>query len=207
MIALMLLACISDRGVVEVPVHAVPSAQGSFQAGGADVQLEWATLRLQDVGFEEPDSLSLLHLLNPISAAHAHPGHELDGDLAGEILGTWTLDLLGEPVLLGSAQLFEGDLATAHFDLHQVELRGTATLDGTATPFTWTLDFDEEVAGIDAPLSIDADAPPASLCLSIDTAGLLSRAAWNEEPAVLENTLRFGALSTANYTLETQCSP
>ncbi len=222
----LVLACVAlaacggeSRRSLEVPVHLVGSEATTFQgSGGAEVRLERAILVLSDLRLESPPAEARLRLPSPIRAAHAHPGHDFSGDTACELLGTWDLDLRSaEGLDAGSATCLEGDLATGRVRLSAepaLDLAGVVTLAGGAErDFHFEVPLDEEVSGIPIEVRLDADAPPSRLELAASPATMLSWSDWSTEDedqddlltlsdGVLGNTVSFGAVSTASFTLD-----
>lgn len=208
----LMFACIPDRELLSVPVTAEPG-EASFASGDATVQLTEASLTLSDLRLEAPAETARRWTL--ISSAHAHPGHESAGGVFGELIGEWTLDLLGEEVLLGESDCYEGSYATAHLTLSEATLAGTTTVDGTARAFSLVLSPEQAITGIDFILDLSAEAPPSGLVLSFDLQHALSFVDWRIDDADadgvltvadgdLGSTAQFGVVSTPTYTLSTE---
>lgn len=217
-LGLFALGCAADaRRSVSVPLVAVGGDAAAFTAAGeVAVTLDTATATVADLRLESPPEVSLRARLSPIRSAQAHPGHDFSGNVACELLGTWDLDLLGEPLDLGAATCLEGDLATGRVLLSGdavVVLAGTAVLpDATERAFDFALALDEEVVGIPIDATIDPDDLLAAITLTAHAATLLSWVDWNTEDrdgddlltlsdGLLSNTVPFGALSVSSWTL------
>ncbi len=206
--ALGLAACAHDhRENLSVPAHAVGLDPATFAAAdGVEVQLEGAWVVLADLRLEAP-----------ASTAAKHPGHDFSGDTSCELLGSWELDLLGDALDLGEVACLDGGLATGQVVLvgePAVVLTGTATLpDGTERVFRFELALDDEITGIPMDAYLDAAAPPVGLELGVSAATMLGFVDWSTEDddgdgilttidGLLGNTVPFGAVSTASYSLE-----
>jgi hypothetical protein len=174
-------------------------------ADGVEIELEEAWIVLADLRLEAPSS-----------GAAKHPGHDFSGATSCELLGSWELDLLGEPLELGEATCLDGELATGRVVLSAtpaLSLAGIASIpDGGERPFSFELDLDDEITGIPMDDYLDASAPPLRLVLGISPAAMLSFVDWSSEDSdgddllsieddLLGNTVTFGAVSTASFTL------
>ncbi|MBN1336711.1 MAG: hypothetical protein JXB39_12205 [Deltaproteobacteria bacterium] len=219
--ALAVLASCSpeSRGSLQIPVHLAGSDPATFVGSdGAEVRLDRALLVLSDLRLESPPTVARLRLPSPLRSAWAHPGHDFSGDTACELLGTWELDLLSDSGLdPGNATCLEGDLATGRVRLSAepaLDLAGEVTLEGgEKRSFHFEVFLDEEVAGIPIEARLDADAPPALLDLAASPATMLSWSDWSTEDedqdglltlsdGALGNTVPFGVVSTASFTLD-----
>ncbi len=218
-LAAFALACAPEqRATVMLPVSAQGGDGGTFVLGDeVELVLEEAWITFGDLRLEEPHEVSWRSRLAPIGSAWAHPGHDFSGDTVGELLGGWTLDLLGEPLELGEATCLEGSFATARFAIAgspAAFFAGVATLaDGSGLDFELELELDDEITGVPIGLELDAQAPPAGLALQAFPSTMLSFIQWSTpdedgdptlttaEGTVLEE-LRFGVMSTASYGLE-----
>ena len=214
MMLILLLACgAADRALLTVPVTFAGVAPDVAPAEGVTLTLTEASVTLSDLRMENPAQTALR--VPFISAAYAHPGHDFAGGLAGELTGTWTLDLLGEDVPLGDASCYEGDYATARVSASPdplTVLAGTATVDGTVTAFRFEVAPDQEITGLSFQTTMSADSPPAGLVLTIDLAQALSFVDWRTADAdgdatlttadgALANTVLFGVVATPTWTL------
>lgn len=203
---LALFACaVSNPVLLDVPV----TASATLPEG---ITLTTASLTVSDVQFESPATARARPVVFPgallVGRAEAHPGHDFDGGVAGELLGSWTLDLLGGPTLLGDARLYDGDYATA-----RLLLTGTASFAGTtADGAAFALDaaIEDDVTGIPFVASISGEAPPARLGLTVDVAHLLSFVSFGDTDgdAIVTtadgdtaSTFRFGVTATPTFSL------
>lgn len=220
MIAVAWLGCsVEDRLPIELPVRAGPLGEAAFtRPDGAEVALTAAVVTFSDLRLEEPaeaDGSAWLRALWPVSEAVAHPGHDPSGSVAAELLGTFTVDLLGDDVPLGVADGYEGAFATG-----RVHVAGTAaSFTGTFTPpggepLPLSIDVaaDQDVLGIPFPETLDAEAPPASVDLRFDLAAALAfveaqvvdedgDGALTAADATFANTVRFGVVATPTWSL------
>lgn len=213
------LACVDESPVLlSIPVIFQPLPEARLLlADGSSLELQEARLTVADLRLERPVEKQALRW-NPLqpTQALAHPGHEFSGNVAGELLGTYTLDLLGEPTTLGQAQLYTGQFATAQLHLPGetqgpiLTLAGVREYDGARLPVTLTLSLEYEVHGISFEHDITPDSQAAQLVLELDLAHMLSFLDWSagdenqdgeltlEDPSVY-NPLVFGVSSTPSY--------
>lgn len=210
MVVLWLASCAVDRQLVQVPVREVGSASEFSPESGVDVRIDRAVLHVADFRFEGPATASW-SLPSLSSTAWAHPGHDFAGEVGGELVGTFEVDVLGEERELGIAECFEGTYATARFDLRgPVELEGIATVDGQDRPFRFHFEAEEDISGVPFEAVIEPGDP--SVLLAIDLEHALSFVDWrtpdDDGDAVLTlsdgqiaNTFTFGVHSTATYTM------
>lgn len=216
------LSCVGESPtLMQVPVIFQPlTGSQLLLPDGSTLELSEARLRLADLRLERPVESQAWHW-NPLkpAQAQAHPGHEFSGNVAGELLGTYTLDLLGEPVTLGQAQLYTGTFATAQLHLpgdsqgEVLWLKGThQTLEGLLLPVELSLSLEYEVHGIAFEYELAETAQESSLNLSLDVAHMLSFLDWSigdedgdgrltlSDPSVY-NPLVFGVSATPSYQL------
>jgi hypothetical protein len=130
----------------------------TLEVGGAAVTLDAATATVVDLRFEAPpEEVAAFGL---VSSAIAHPGHDFSGATEGELLGSYDLDLLGSPSVLGEASMLPGAYATARFTLASARLAGTwgdRSFDLAITP-------DREITGVPfVATAADGDAPEIGL--------------------------------------------
>lgn len=213
-LGVMVSAC-QDKGrqSVSVPIEVVPSSAEVSGSEGAVVRLTEASVSFADLHLYGPSASARVYPSVFIRPAHAHPGHSAAGDLSGELLGSWTVDLLGETVALGEARCWEGEVATGSLELVGVaSLVGEATVDGQVVPFAFAPPLDASVGGIAVGLELDADSEQPTLQLAVDLSHVLSFVRWNTEDddsdgvlttadGELGNTVPFGLQSTAAYSL------
>lgn len=215
LVALALGGCsIDERLMVQVPVVAGSGAEGTFAApDGGTVTLDAATVTFADLRLEEPPATDLLAAVYGlvVPVAQAHPGHDYPGDVAGELLGEFTVDLLAPDADIGVASCYEGPYATGRVRLTAVHLEGThVDLAGVGTPFAFDLALDDDIIGIPFVADLDAAAPPAALGIRFDPAQALAHVDWTAPTAgdvatvddeIYGNTVRFGVLATPAWTL------
>lgn len=212
MTLLLLLACVEDRDLLEVPVTALPAEAELAPAEGVLVHLEEAMVSLGALRIDAPSELVRFSV---IRTARAHPGHGSTGGVVGELLGAQTLDLLGEATELGALMLYEGEAAEARLELLPEpawSLAGTAEVDGELRSFSFSLAPDEEVTGVPFEHTVDAEAPPSRITLSLDLDHALSFVDWRtpdedgdaqltELDGDLLETAHFGLVATPTYAL------
>lgn len=210
-------ACVADRVLLGVPVEVEPAVATVTPGDGVEITVTRATVTLQDLRLEGPadTTASVWPSLWPISSAHAHPGHDFEGGLQGELAGTWAVDLLVGVPELGLADCYDGAYATARFRLPAgaaVQLEGTARVDGTDRSFALEVFPDREITGIPFEVTMAADAPPTRMVLTSDLTHALSFVDWRTPDGdadgvlttadgALENTVTFGVVSTPAWTL------
>jgi hypothetical protein len=214
MLLTLLLACgTTDRALLSVPVTFKGATADVAPVDGVAVTLTEASVTVFDVRME--GLAQTAWRWSPIATAQAHPGHDFAGDVAGELTGTWTLDLLGGDALLGDASCYEGEYATGRISLLADPVSvfaGTATVDGVATPFRFEVAPDQEITGLSFETTMAADTPPSGISLSVDLAHALSFADWRTIDAdadgtlttadgALANTVLFGLVATPTWTL------
>jgi hypothetical protein len=212
--------CVEPRVTIDVPI--VGGGTGVVELatvdGGAvtfdEVQVTFADLRLEEPA--ESSVASALRALSPIQAAYAHPGHDYPGDVAGELLGTFTVDVLAPDSELGVARCYEGAYATGRVTLAGAvaAISGTYTsAAGDAWPFRFEVDADQEIAGIPFEATMSAGDPPTSVDVRFDLHGALSHVDWTAPDTdadgaltnadeTYSNTVRFGVVATPSWTLE-----
>jgi hypothetical protein len=212
----LVIGCAEDRTLLSVPVHLSPSPTTLALADGVTIELTTASLTLSDLRLEAPaETASVRRSWSLIPTAHAHPGHDFAGEVAGELTGTWAIDLLGEDTPLGEAACYDGAYATARLHLLPepvAVLEGTATVDGQARPFSFAVAPDQEITGLPFEATLDADAPPAGIALSVDLAHALSFVDWTTPDddgddllttadGELDNTVLFGVVSSPTFSV------
>lgn len=190
-----------EPALVGVAVDAGPVGDGmQFEtAEGYSVTLDHGVVVLGDLHFHEPKSVATrgrcgagaLWGLAAASVAQAHPGHDMSGDVKGELPGIFAVDLTAAAVPVGDALFYEGPYATASLLIeqdgvdgdagledgdpaadHSLYLAGTASAGGDDLPFELVLEHGEAVLGIPFDLQVDEGAEP-SLVLRVDAASIL----------------------------------
>ena len=213
----LLTGCATDRTLLEVPVTVAAAPSEVTTDDGIALTLTSASYALADLRFEYPaqTTASLWEALSPIASAYAHPGHDFNGGIGGELLGSWTIDLLAGPSELGQAAIYDGEYATGHLTLPPegtVALTGTASTAAGERAFRFELLPDQEVTGIPFEVTIDPDRPPTGITLDVDLGHALSFVDWTTEDAdgddvltsadgALENTVSFGVVATPSFHL------
>ena len=233
-----------EPALVSVPIEAVSVQPAPFTTAlGYDVDLDAGVVVLGDLHFEEPKSVEEFHMevpvvrvlrsvLGPVKA-HAHPGHDMSGDVKGELAGTYFVDLLADATLLGDGAFYEGTYETASLALHQDGVDGDAGLEpggltaghtlvlaGTASDATGDYLFDLVVDHTQTILGIPFDVTVAqgdvpSLTLTVDTAEILGHLEFADLDADgdgtitlddegVSNPLLFGLESNLVYRYEIQ---
>lgn len=214
-LVLLAAACTADPVLLQVPVRVAPAAD-TFTVGEVDIHLDQASAVLGDLRMERPedDTARLIAPWLPTPAARAHPGHDEAGGVAGELVGSWTVDLLAGADL-DTASLYDGPYATARITLPadgEVVLIGTATVRSVPRAFELRVTPDQEITGMPFAVTVDAEAPPAGLQVSADLAHALSFIDWSTPDdddddtlttadGALANTALFGVVSTPTWTL------
>lgn len=217
---LALVGCvIDDRLPLDVPIVAGGTGIVTLpSADGGTVTLESAAITFTDLRLEEPagtDLASVLTAISPFGTAYAHPGHDYPGDVAGELLGTFTVDLLGPDAELGLAGCYEGAFSTG-----RVSVSGTvAVLAGSHTdaaggvrPFRFAVEADEDIIGIPFEALLVAGNPPDHVALRFDLANALRFVDWSAPDTdgdgvltvaddVYGNTALFGVVATPTWSL------
>ncbi|MFT4622233.1 MAG: hypothetical protein ACI8PZ_000889 [Myxococcota bacterium] len=141
-----------------------------------------AAVEISDLRLHWPSTAGL----TPLTAAWAHPGHGVAGDVGAELLGQWQLD--DEPRALGELAAYAGHYVEASFTVHTVEL----TRDGE----TLALDVDQDVTGLPVSLRLRG---PEQLTLTWSADAALSEA---DPDAITDEAVRFGVVSTRAWMLE-----
>jgi len=211
----LIAGCAADRTLLAVPVTVDAAAPSVTDDAGMAITLTAATYTLADVRFEAPavTTAGLSRWLSPVATALAHPGHDFTGDVAGELVGRWEVDLLGGPSALGRAAMYDGVYATGHLTLPaegRVRLAGTAHTDAGDRAFDFEIVPDQPVTGIPFDATIDAAAPPEGITLSVELGHALSFVDWSTasdgpltvSDGVLANTVLFGVVATPSFRLE-----
>lgn len=206
-----LAACNVDRAPVVLPVRHEASSAQVTPSDGVEVQLDTAEIQIADFRFEGPASASW-RFPSPFASAWAHPGHDFAGQVGGELVGTFALDLIGEGGPLGDADCFEGTYATARFDITgPVVFTGTATVDGVSRPFAFEYDADDDISGLPFEGVLDPEVARTTV-LAVDLGQMLSFVDWRTPDddgdgvltladGVVANTFPFGVLSTASFSM------
>jgi hypothetical protein len=207
-----LAACTVDQpALVGVPVSAGGAWTGAATLDGVPVRLDEASVTFADLRLKAP-AAPVVRFGGFGAAAWAHPGHDFAGDVVGELLGSFTVDLLGEDTPIGEATCYAGATETATIQLAgEVRLVGVATVDGVDRPFRLIVTEDTLVDGIPFEATIAAESPSPLLVLA-DPAELLSHVDLRTPDAdgdgaltiadgVVENTLRFGARSVLAWSI------
>ncbi len=204
------------RGELQATVVAVPVSETTWQdADGNLFELQHASIALENLYLHERGntraaSWSPMGLF--VGTAYAHPGHDDSGDVAGELLGSWPIDLLGGETELGQAILFEGALASATLGLADaaVVLQGAVTdPSGTVRPFDFEVWPSQDLTGLPFDAAFSATERP-TLHVEVDAAWILSFVDWQaddtdgdgvltEADADLEALVLFGVHSTGAY--------
>lgn len=183
--ALLLLSCgePTEAPRVELPVVVDASGLRSTTTNvGFEVEVTRARLAFGDLDFIVDDESSEASLLRNLSnaivpTAHAHPGHQHDGQIGGELLGHFAIDWLADDGRdLGDATLIASEYGSANFTYrrgstdglstddplvgHTAIISGTASRSGESRDFTVIIDAPEDRQLVGAPFehSIDEDA-------------------------------------------------
>ncbi len=213
-----LAACAQEsRQSLGFPAVAQSLDEASFvDDEGVEITLSEAWVQVSDLRLESPSATARRWRPRLIATAWAHPGHDFSGATSCELLGDLEVDLLAEPAELGELACLDGELATGRVWMSgepTLLLAGTALLlDDSDRSFRFELTLDEEITGIPVEATLDAEAPPAGLTLGLSPATMLSWVDWSSEDsdgddilttadALLGNTVPFGAVSTASYSL------
>lgn len=229
-----------EPALATVPVQIATARDGVFTTDlGYEIVLGMGILVLGDMQFHTPTSEEValgpapaFRWLTGPAVAHAHPGHDMAGDVRGEWAGTTYVDLLSEPREVGEATFYEGTYATASLSLHQDGVDGdagmpfghpaegrTVVLEGTASdfdlhvPFALLIDHSKTVAGI--PFEVDVDAlDPPSLTLRVDPARILAHLDFADlyagtgnltmDDEEVANRVLFGLESNLSYSFENE---
>lgn len=220
-ICVVFVACQPDRELIDMAAttRAIPT-EIALENGGT-ATLTTATATFGDLVFEQPARTTALSWLSPIQTATAHPGHDFAGGVGGELLGEWTVDWLADDLSLGTAQLYEGEYATARLFLPpetHITLAGDAVIDGKTVAFDLDLVADQPITGISFVHIVDPLDPPAALVVSFDPAHALAFIDWDtpdddgdglltETDGDIANTSRFGLTATPSWHLSLEDQP
>ena len=212
MIWLLMFGCVPDRPLVPVELTLRPLDETlPTLEDGRTLELTEARIVLASLALYEPESELALTWPLGATVAHAHPGHEADGDnVAALALNDLEVDLLGDDLPIEGLQIYAGAVGTA-----SIMLTGEAHFAGTLgdTAVDLTLPVEHVVSGIPASFDVDEATPP-SLVLATSSSRLLTWTPFDTDPGAdgvlttddsesLTNGLRFGVLSTTAWTLET----
>ncbi|MBT8494758.1 MAG: hypothetical protein KJO07_17005 [Deltaproteobacteria bacterium] len=191
LMALLLAACSggNESTTVDLQVVTAPLDTATVTTDlGFQITLSEARLTVADVLFttgENEQSLASRVWEWIVPSAHAHPGHFGGGEVAGELLGNFTLDWQDTAQPLGTATLItgpftgvdfllrrseDGELGDPAFDGHSFYAAGTAEKDGQSYPFTALVRFADGTAVIGAYFVAEIDDSSAgtlSLALSL----------------------------------------
>lgn len=213
--ALALPACVGDtRALFDAPVTARADWGGApgtctFDDGTA-ASFSTATLTLSHLRFEAPAEEA---------ERPAHPGHNNFGEIIGELLGTYTVDLLSDEILLGTGAFYAGDYATARLWIPAEEGGVGFTLTGETSgtagvwPVELALPLQHEVSGV--PFEVALDAAPPAVRLRFAPCEALSWVEWTDQDgngrldgsdATFTNTVAYGVLSNLSYSLDTHAA-
>ena len=219
----ILTGCIaeSNRVLVSIPVLAGSNLEDTSLtlSTGEILQLSTSTITLSNLRMQVPaDPVErLVH-----TGKTQHPGHNNSGDVAGELLGTWVVDLLGDPITLGDASVYTGSFATASLELPGDESTGIPLVitlggdlvrsDGNTVPFVFEASRSYNVQGIGFEVEVTEDAVPSQLNLTLDMDHMISYVDWTQTDTDgdgkltladgdLYNTFMFGVESTPTYQL------
>lgn len=220
-LVLALAGCGAEgRRSMTVPVTAGGAGAEPFAASdGGTVALSEASIAFSDLRLEEPAAdegatARVFRLLSPIQAAYAHPGHDYPGDVTGELLGAFTVDLLADDQDLGGALCYEGRYATGRVSLAGTAaiLAGTHTGPGGDRAFRFVVPAEQDIIGIPFEVDLSADAPPTSIGLGFDPAKALQFVDWTGDDGdgdgvltvadgTFANTATFGVVATPTWSL------
>lgn len=202
------------RALLFIPVDFHPGESGVIYPGDeVEITLKEASISIEDIRLESP--LTASNRANP-EGLMAHPGHEGSGEVGGELLGTFTLDLLGGRQALGEASVYTGTYATASLGLAaspELLLRGDAWVGERLRPFDFEVALSGRVEGMEFEGEISGDGAAPSITLRVDVAHILSFGDWETEDSdgdgvltladgAFENTIPFGVLSTPSWGLD-----
>lgn len=227
-LAVVAVGCPStdEPQLVGVAVEAVSARTDTFDTdSGYEVTLQRGSVWVGDLHFHEPKDVEEQALLRPHrwllgpSTAHAHPGHDMSGDVRGELAGSFAVDLLAPAASLGEAEFYEGPYETASLLLEQdgedgptADLAGVAS-DGVDTiPFAFVVQHPKTILGIPFEAEVDAATPP-TLVLTLDPAEILGHLDFlildddgdgvvTEEDDGVRNPLAFGLESNLVFRYE-----
>ncbi len=222
--------------LISIPIEAASAQPAAFQtAAGYDVELDEGVVVLGALLFNEPAEVASAprrpwQLFAP-AVAHAHPGHDMAGDVQGEWAGTTFVDLLAPPAIVGDGSFYEGSYETASLDLlqdgvdgdagleaahpaagHTLYLSGTADDGNGSIPFEFVVDHTKTILGLPFEATVaQGDAPTVTLL--VDPAEILGHLAFadldddgdgqiTQDDENASNPLMFGVESTLAYAFE-----
>jgi hypothetical protein len=213
---------VTDREPLTLAVRAGGTGVSTLSPdGGGKVELTTFVVTFSDLRLEEPVSEGLTARLAPLvvpAAAWAHPGHDYPGDVAAELLGTWSVDLLAPDVALGEAAGYAGEFATARLVLggEVARLEGTWTdPDGVTLPFRFVVDATQPITDLPFEATLSADTLQPVVVVRFDVVHALSFVDWSagdedgdgvltEADGSFGNTVQFGVVSTDTWSAELQ---
>jgi len=155
-----------EPALVSVPIEAVSAQPATFTTAlGYDIDLDTGVIVLGALQFHEPKSVEELNMEAPMAralrsvwgpaVAHAHPGHDMSGNVKGEWARTTFLDLLSPATVVGDGSFYEGAYETASLTLHQDGADGDAGLDASSPAAGHTLVLSGTADDGDGPISFD----------------------------------------------------
>ncbi len=216
-----------EPALVTVPIEAGSAQPAGFTTAlGYDVELDTAVIVLGALHFHEPKSVEELHMQAPLArmlraalgpaTAHAHPGHDMSGDVKGEWPGTTSVDLLAPAAVVGEGSFYEGTYETASLELqqdgvdgdagldaghpaagHTLVLAGTADGGGGPVPFDLVVDHTKVILGIPFGTTVAEDDIPA-VTLTVDPAEILGHLAFDELDSDADGTITLADEGVAN---------
>lgn len=214
-----------SRALVDIPIEASGASEREWTLdGGGLLAIDEASVTFSDLRLEEPPAADLASLLRsaPLglwgaAPAYAHPGHDYPGDVAGELLGTFTVDLLAPAQALGAAPCYEGAYSTGRVTLSGTALHiaGSYTSpEGETVPLLLDVDVDQDIIGIPFDAEIAAESPPGAIVVRFDLRRALQFTDWSlpesdgdgeitMADSPYGNTVLFGAVSTPTWSLST----
>lgn len=151
---------------VELPVAVDPSGMLPVQTDlGYDIELSEARLVIDDLQFTMAGEAHVVSVWRRVTdtlipEAHAHPGHYQGGDVTGELLGHFVLDLLDAGnAPMGMATLIVGRYQAANFTFGQAGAADGLTDGDALLGHTASLVGQASRAGRNVGFSVVVDAP------------------------------------------------
>lgn len=204
---LLMLACESGRGELQAPLV--------IEASPAPTLLS-ASFTLLQLQLHAPSGQARWSPPQLIPTAHAHPGHDLDGGVAGEWVGDLAVDALGAEVVAGELLAYEGPVATAGLRFRGVQIVGEHTIEGETLPVRFEHPEELAIEGLPIAATLDAASPPSAFRLRLDPAAWLGWVQLDDldgdgdidaDDGTNRNTFRFGVASNSAWAVSIDATP
>lgn len=204
-LSLVWAGCLYDDGTEELPVHTVEIRLGGLLPENGEVENYVIDLQEAFIIVSHPSFYGSKIETQPHIILY-HGGHQHgEAVFSGELQGTYCVDLLADPMLLGTLELTEGHYFDGRLYLieaeesslpvdgegqavktnspiwgHTLYLEGTAIDDEGEIPFTITIDGEAAVAGIEYGVYVDGVTDTEIVTL-FDLSGVLSKVDFRQQ--------------------------